>query len=128
MLLAPPAEALLQYEARISSGLVTMPFAQRYHYRFPVFIPVRYERGNGTGYGSVTNLSQQGWRLSGSLPLELGALCSLNVRLPTMKVVSVVEGRVRWVCGEECGIETVAMDPKSQERLNTYIQDRVRAL
>ena len=105
-----------------------MPFAQRYHYRFPVFVPVRYERGEGTGCGSVTNLSQQGWRLSGSLPLKLGDCCSLNVRLPTMKVVSVVEGKVRWVCGEECGIETVAMDPKSQERLNAYIQDRIRAL
>lgn len=128
MLLAPPAEALLQYEARISSGLVTMPFAQRYHYRFPVFIPVRYERGDGTGYGSVTNLSRQGWRLSGSLPLEPGDRCSLNVRLPTMKVISVAEGKVRWVCGDECGIETLVMDPKSQERLNAYIQERVKAL
>ncbi|MBS0165076.1 MAG: PilZ domain-containing protein [Nitrospira sp.] len=127
-LLAPPVGALLQYGALTSSGLVTMPFAQRYHYRFPVFIPVRYERGNGTGYGSVTNLSRQGWRLSGSLPLELGALCSLNVRLPTMKVISVAEGKVRWICGDECGIETLVMDPKSQERLNAYIQDRVKAL
>lgn len=105
-----------------------MSFSQRYHYRFPVFIPVRYERGNKTGYGSVTNLSQQGWRLSGSLPLAPGDLCSLNVRLPTMKVIAVAEGKVRWVSGEECGIETLAMNTTSQEQLNAYIQERIKAL
>jgi PilZ domain len=103
-------------------------FAQRSHFRFPVFIPARYERGDGIGYGSVTNLSRQGWRLSGSLPLELGDLCSLSVRLPTMKVISVAEGKVRWVSGEEFGIETLAMNTTSTERLNTYIQERVKEL
>lgn len=105
-----------------------MSFPQRYHFRLPVFIPVRYERGDGAGYGSVTNLSRQGWRLSGSLPLEVGDRCSLSVRLPTMKVISVAEGKVRWVCGDECGIETLVMNTTSQERLNAYIQERVKAL
>jgi hypothetical protein len=105
-----------------------MPFAQRYHYRFPVFIPVRYERRDGTGYGSVTNLSRQGWRLSGSLSLSLGDLCALNIRLPTMKMVAVAEGKVRWACGEEYGIETLVMDMKSQAILNAYIEERVKAL
>ena len=105
-----------------------MPFAQRYHYRFPVFVPVRYERGGGIGYGSITNLSRQGWRLSGSLSLSLGDCCSLNVRLPSMKVVSVAEGKVRWACGEEYGIETLVIDTKSQALLNAYLEERVKAL
>ncbi len=105
-----------------------MPFALRYHYRFPVFGLVKYERGNGIGYGSVTNLSSLGWRISGSLPLEQGEVCALRVRLPTKQWVSVAEGKVRWVHGGECGVETVVIDKTSQARLNDYIQARLKAL
>lgn len=105
-----------------------MPFALRYHYRFPVFSLVKYERGNGIGYGSVTNLSSLGWRISGSLPVEQGDMCTLTVKLPTNQWVSVAQGMVRWVRGEECGIETLAMDTRSQARLNDYIQARLNAL
>lgn len=105
-----------------------MPFALRYHYRFPVFSLVKYERGEGTGYGSVTNVSSLGWRISGSLPLEYGDVCALKVRLPTNQWVWVAEGKVRWAYGEECGIETVMIDKTSQARLNEYIQARLKAL
>jgi len=105
-----------------------MPFALRYHYRFPIFTLVKYERGNGIGYGSVTNLSSVGWRISGSLPLEYGDVCALRVRLPTKQWVSVMEGRVRWVHGVECGIETVAIDKTAQARIDDYIQARLKAL
>jgi hypothetical protein len=110
------------------AGFYAMPFALRYHYRFPVFGLVKYERGNGIGYGSVTNLSSLGWRISGSLPVECGDVCALRVRLPTKQWVSVMEGKVRWVCGEECGIETLVIESRSQSRLNDYIQARLKAL
>jgi len=76
-----------------------MPFALRYHSRFPVFTTVRYESGNREGYGTVMNVSPLGWRVSGSLPLEPGDVCALTVRLPTKKWVSVAAGKVRWVRG-----------------------------
>lgn len=105
-----------------------MPFALRYHYRFPVFSLVKYERENGVGYGSVTNLSSLGWRISGSLPVELGDTCTLTIKLPTKLWILVAQGKVRWVSGEECGIETLMMDTRSQARLNDYIQARLKAL
>lgn len=105
-----------------------MPFALRYHYRFPVFSLVKYERGNEIGYGSVTNLSSLGWRISGSLPVEPGDMCTLMIKLPTTQWVSVTQGKVRWVCGQECGIETLVIDTTSQARLNAYIQARLKAL
>lgn len=105
-----------------------MSFAQRHHYRFPVFGPVKYESGNREGYGSVTNVSSIGWRLSGSLPVVVGDVCSLKVRLPTKQWVSIDVGQVRWVCGEEFGIQTLVMNDTSQARLSEYIQDRIKAL
>lgn len=105
-----------------------MSFALRHHYRFPVFSPVRYEVELRNGYGTVTNLSHAGWRLHGNLPVNIGDVCSLKVRLEKMKWVYVSAGIVRWVYAEECGIETVVMDDEAQKQLNNYIQERVRAL
>jgi hypothetical protein len=105
-----------------------MPFALRHHYRFPVFSPVRYEVELRDGYGTVTNLSHNGWRIHGNLPVNIGDVCSLKVRLATMKWVYVSAGIVRWVEGEECGIETVVMNDEAQAKLDDYIQERVRAL
>ena len=109
-----------------------MAFAHRHHYRFPQFSPVRYEvldrAGFRNGYGTVTNLSSRGWKISGNLTLQVGDVCSMKVRLSARKWVSILVGVVRWTRGEECGIETLVMNDESTEQLNEYIQERVNAL
>ena len=109
-----------------------MAFALRHHNRFPIFNLVRYDvllcEGFRTGYGTVTNLSSKGWRMYGNVPVAVGDVCSLKVRLTVRHWVFVSAGIVRWVRGEECGIETVTMNDESTEQLNKYIQQRVKAL
>jgi hypothetical protein len=115
------------YNRTFTTGDTMRHFALRQHYRFPVFGQVKYESQNRDGYGSVTNVSALGWRISGNLPVQVGVVCSLRVRLPTMQV-SVAAGKVRWVRGEECGIETLVINEDSEARLNEYILERVKAL
>jgi PilZ domain len=103
-------------------------FALRHGYRFPVFGSVQYESSNREGYGTVMNVSSFGWRVSGSLPLAPGDVCSLRVKLSTKTSISVAAGKVRWVHGEEAGIETLVIDETSEAQLNTYILERVKAL
>jgi hypothetical protein len=103
-------------------------YALRHGYRFPVFGPLKYERANREGYGTVLNVSSFGWRVSGSLLLEPGDVCSLNVKLTPQTWVSVAAGKVRWVHGEEAGIETLVINEPSEARLNAYILERVKAL
>ncbi len=105
-----------------------MAFPLRHHYRFPIFSPLRYEVKLRNGHGAVTNLCHRGWRIYGNVPVSVGDICSLKIRLTTRKWVSVSAGIVRWVRGEECGIETVVMNDESQQQLNDYIQERVNAL
>lgn len=105
-----------------------MPFVLRPYRRFPVVSPVTYEHEGQEGQGIVWNLSPTGCRLSGNLPLELGDICSLTVMLPTNTPVSVLAGMVRWVRGEDVGIETLAMDRKSQSQLGRYIRQRMKAV
>jgi len=103
-----------------------MPFVIRPYHRVPVMCPVIYEHWFCEGEGVVWNLSPMGWRLSGNLPLERGDVCSLRMTLPTNKPISVAAGIVRWVKGEEFGLETLVMDEKTQVRLGTYIRARMK--
>ncbi|MDH4079791.1 MAG: PilZ domain-containing protein [Nitrospira sp.] len=103
-------------------------FIIRPYRRFPVACPVAYEHCFQEGQGTVWNVSSTGWRMSGDVPLQCGDVCSLNVILPTNKPVSVAAGIVRWVKGEEFGIEILVMDGKAQTHLGKYIQERMKDL
>lgn len=105
-----------------------MPFTLRHHSRFPIFTPVRYEVRLRDGYGTVTNFSPRGWRIHGNVPMQLGAVCSMKVRLDASNWVAISAGIVRWVRGGECGIETLVMNDESEEHLRDYIQERIKAL
>ena len=89
---------------------LTMPFTIRQFRRLPVFCSVIYHRGHDEGYGTVWNLSISGCRFSGDLPLNIGDVCSLTVSLPTQQRVLVAAGTVRWVRGEEYGVESLVVD------------------
>jgi len=105
-----------------------MAFILRPYRRFPVVCPVIYEHWFKEGEGILWNLSSTGWRLSGELPLEIGAVCSLSVMLPMNKQISVAAGIVRWVQGQDYGIETLVMDGKAQTHLSDYIRQQTKAL
>jgi hypothetical protein len=105
-----------------------MAFTVRPYRRLPVASPVTYENGWQEGQGIVWNCSHTGWRLSGDLPLALGDICSFTVRLPQHPPIAVLAGVVRWVRGEDVGIETLAMEGKSQAHLGKYIRERMKEL
>ena len=91
-----------------------MPFKIRPHRRFPIYCPVTYQAGLFEGHGTVWNFSLTGWRFSGNLPLRIGEVCSLTVNLSIDQTIYVAAGIVRWVWGEEYGIETLVIDDESR--------------
>ncbi|MDE3042884.1 MAG: PilZ domain-containing protein [Nitrospirota bacterium] len=103
-----------------------MPFSSRPFRRFPVCCPVTYQCGLFEGHGTVWNLSLAGWWFSGNLPLRVGEVCSLTVNLPTQQRASIAAGIVRWVRGEECGVETLVIDDESREEMEQYLWQRVQ--
>ncbi len=84
-----------------------MPFTIRPYHRFPLCCPVIYLTGLSEGSGTVWNLSVNGWRLSGDLPLRIGQSFPMTVTLPDRQRLFVAAGIVRWVRGEEYGVETL---------------------
>ena len=104
-----------------------MSFIIRPYRRFPVVCPVAYEHWFQEGQGTVWNVSSTGWRMSGNVPLQCGDVCSFRVILPHY-AVSVAAGIVRWVRGQDYGIETLVMDGTAQARLGKYLQGRMKEL
>ena len=87
-----------------------MPFTLRLHQRFPVHCSVTYDAGLFQGQGTVWNFSLLGWKLSGNVPLRVGQTCSLTVNLMNEESIFVATAIVRWVQGQEYGLETLAIE------------------
>ena len=103
-----------------------MPFTLRLYQRFPVHGSVTYNAGPLKGQGTVWNLSLSGWKLSGDLPLQVGQMCSLTVNLPNEERIVVAAAIVRWVRGQEYGLETLAVEKQTHGRMEHVIKRLVQ--
>jgi len=83
---------------------------------------VTYHAGLSEGSGTVWNVSLSGWRLSGDLSMGVGQTCSLSVTFSNPTRVFVVAGIVRWVRGEEYGVETLVANGTTQARMMRYLR------
>ena len=103
-----------------------MPFSIRPYQRFPVQGAVTYNAGPFQGQGTVWNLSVNGWRLSGDLPMRPGETLSLMVTLPNEQCIKILQAVVRWSRGEEFAIETVIIEQHTHARLQHYVKRLVQ--
>jgi PilZ domain len=99
-----------------------MPFSIRPYRRAPEQCAVTYHAGPFQGQGTVWNLSLNGWKLSGDLPLRVGQTCSLTVNLPNQESLFVAAAIVRWVRGQEYGLETLVVEMQTHSRLEHFIK------
>lgn len=103
-----------------------MPFSIRLFRRFPVQCSVTYNAGLFQGQGTVWNLSLNGFRLSGDLPMRPGETLSLTVTLPNEQRIKMPEAVVRWSRGQEFAVENVAVERHAQARLQHYVKRLVK--
>ena len=103
-----------------------MPFTLRLYQRFPVHCAVTYHAGLFQGHGTVWDLSLSGWKLSGDVSLQVGQTCSLTVNLPNEERICVATAIVRWVRGQEFGLETLAIERQTHRRVEHVIERLVQ--
>jgi hypothetical protein len=99
-----------------------MPFSTRAFRRFPLCCPVTYDTGLSEGQGIVWNLSVNGWHLSGDVPLRVGETSSLTVNLPNQESIFVAAAIVRWVRGQDYGLETLVADKQTHSLVEQVIK------
>ena len=100
-----------------------MPFTIRPYRLSPVQCAVTSHAGLFQGQGTVWNHSLNGWKLSGDVPLGVGQTCSLTVNLPNQPSVFVAAATVRWVRGQEYGLETFVVEKQMHSRLEHLLND-----
>ena len=98
-----------------------MSFSIRPDRRFPICCPVTYHAGPRKGYGLVLNLSVNGWRFPGDVPLRVGQTCPLTINLSNHQDVFVAAVTVRWVRGQEYGVETLVVEKQTQSRVAHWV-------
>ena len=103
-----------------------MPFSVRPDRRSPVQCAVTYHAGLFQGHGTVWNFSLNGWKLSGDVPLRVGETCSLTVNLPNQESIFVATAIVRWVRGQEYGVETLVIENQTHSRLEHLVKRLVQ--
>ena len=103
-----------------------MPFSVRPDRRSPVQCAVTYYAGLFQGHGTVWNFSLNGWKLSGDVPLRVGQTCSLTVNLPNQPSIVVAAAIVRWVRGQEYGVETLVVEKQTQSQLEHLVKQLVQ--
>jgi len=59
--------------------------------------------------------------LSGDVPLRVGQTIPLTVHLPNQLSLFVAGAIVRWVRGQEYGLETLVADTQTQSRLEQLV-------
>jgi hypothetical protein len=99
-----------------------MPFVLRPYRRFPLYCAVTYHAGLFQGQGTVWNFSLSGWKLSGDVPLQVGQTCALTVNFPMEESIVVPAAIVRWVRGQEFGLETLAIEKQTHSRVEHVIK------
>lgn len=103
-----------------------MSFSIRPDRRFPICCPVTYHAGLREGHGQAWNLSVSGWRFSGDVPLWVGQTFPLTINLPDQPPLFVAGVTVRWVRGQEYGVETVVVEKHIQSRVEHWVTQLVQ--
>jgi hypothetical protein len=87
--------------------------------RHPLLLPVEVDGKKGV----TNNLSLGGCRINGNLAMRPGQHLMLRLRLPGEEYPVVVErAAVRWVTGEDFGLQFVSLHSGERERLRGLLQ------
>ena len=102
-------------KAIYGNGAQELPTAtkeQRRHVRHTVKLPATFANGRASGYAIIENVSHGGCMITTRLAVTRGDSGSLLINLPGCHApVTVSSALVRWVRGDQCGIEFIGIDP-----------------
>jgi hypothetical protein len=95
-------------------------------YRLPVVYPAMYSVVSGVGEGTVTNLSPLGCTIETDRPLPAGHDVALRLLLPDQhESLPIEQAHVRWVHGNQAGVEFVQVERAANLRLHGFVWDRM---
>ena len=102
--------------------MASLPYARTYH-RFPIFYPVIFGGAPFVGEGMLTNLSLMGCSVLCDREVLCGSDLRVSVMLPDqMRALSIELGTIKWVRGDQFGVEFLRLPLEARQRLNSMLR------
>jgi hypothetical protein len=97
----------------------------RGRFRVPVDYPAQFTGDEGSGDGTVTNLTIAGCEIEGHARLPIGANLHLRVQAPDARPPIVIAlAIVRWKNGDRFGLEFVRFEGTAKAQLKDMLNQR----
>ena len=99
------------------------PHYSRTYHRFPLHYPVVFGGAPFVGEGILTNLSMMGCSVLCDREVLCGSDVRVSVLLPNqIPALSIDLGMVKWVQGEQFGLEFLRLPFEARQRLNITLR------
>ena len=90
--------------------------------RHPAVLPVEIAWELNDAKGTTKNLSMQGCRMKSDITPSVGTYASVKLYLPSEECVAIEMAVVRWVLGEDFGVEFLSWPSSERQRLQHFLQ------
>ena len=99
------------------------PHYSRTYHRFPLHYPVVFGGAPFVGEGILTNLSLKGCSVLCDREVLRGSDVRVSVLLPDQRTALSIElGTIKWVQGEQFGVEFLRVPFEGRQRLNSMLR------
>ena len=99
------------------------PHYSRAYHRFPLHCPVIFGGAPFVGEGVLTNLSLMGCSVLCDREVLRGSDVRVSVMLPDQTAaLSIDLGTIKWVQGEQFGVEFLRVPVEGRQRLNSMLR------
>jgi len=99
------------------------PRYSRTYHRFPLHYPVVFGGAPFVGEGILNNLSLMGCSILCNREVLCGSEVRVSVLLPNQTpALSIELGTIKWVQGEQFGVEFLRLPLQARQRLNTTLR------
>jgi hypothetical protein len=99
------------------------PHYSRTSHRFPLHYPVVFGGAPFVGEGILTNLSLKGCSVLCDREVLRGSDVRVSVLLPDQRTALSIElGTIKWVQGEQFGVEFLRVPLEARQRLNSMLR------
>lgn len=92
--------------------------------RVLVRYPISFLGNQGVGEGTLFNLSTGGCAIESATPVQLGAVMTLRVHVPSQDPpIEVDQAGVTWTAGGDFGVQFLRLGSPERDRLHRLIND-----
>lgn len=107
-------------DGQLQWGRLVQSMDRRVYPRYPMELPITFEGDEWAGEGSSRDVSAGGCRVQSVVRVEVGSYVRVKLYQNQDAAMAIELAAVRWVRGQEFGLEFLYMHPDQYDRLLSF--------